>query len=81
MRLIIYIILIFLIYMIARALLFHKRIPAQKRDEPKLYGDETVFDPVCQSYFSKSSALSVKRGNDTTYFCSEECRGKFLKKI
>lgn len=80
MRIIIYIILIFLLYRIAKAFLFPKKTPAQQKNEPVLHGDETVFDPICQSYFPKTEALSVRNGNETTYFCSEECREKFLNK-
>ncbi|MBI5047932.1 MAG: hypothetical protein HZB54_03130 [Deltaproteobacteria bacterium] len=80
MRLIIYIILIFLLYRIVRAVLFPKKTPIQQKNEPMLHGDETVLDPICQSYFPKAEALSVRNGNELTYFCSEECREKFLKK-
>jgi YHS domain-containing protein len=79
MRLIIYIILIFLLYRIARVLLFPKKTPIQQKNEPTLHGDETVLDPICQSYFPKDEALSVRNGNELTYFCSEECREKFIK--
>ena len=81
MRFILYILLFFLIYTIARAILFPKKMPQQQRNEPKLHGDETVFDPICQSYFPKNSALSIRNGNEIIYFCSEECSEKFLKKI
>ena len=81
MRIIIYIMLIFLLYRIIKAFLFPQKIPMQQKNEPKLQGDEVVFDPVCQSYFPKDSALRVKNGNEMTYFCSEECREKFMKKI
>ncbi len=79
MRIIIYIILIFLLYRIAKALLFPQKPSVKQKNEPVLRGDETAFDPICQSYFPKTEALTVRNGNEVTYFCSEECREKFLK--
>ena len=80
MRILLYIILFFILYRIVRSILFpKKRVFQQQKNEPKLQGDETVLDPVCQSYFPKEAALSVKKGNETIYFCSEECREKFIK--
>ena len=73
MRILIYIILIFLLYRIARAFLFPQEPPVPQ-------GDEMALDPVCQSYYPKSEALRVRNGNEIIYFCSEECREKFLKK-
>ena len=47
--------------------------PVQKRE-----GEEMVLDPVCNSYIPLSSALTVKDGGRTEYFCTDECRDKFL---
>ena len=80
MRFILYLILFFLLYAIARAFLFPKKVIRQKRGNPDVAGEEMVFDPVCQSYFPKNAAFNTKNGNETVYFCSEECREKFLKK-
>lgn len=81
MRILLYLILFFILYMIAKSILFpRKRVFQQQKNEGRLQGDEMVLDPTCQSYFPKEAALSVKKGNETIYFCSEECREKFLKK-
>ncbi len=40
--------------------------------------DETVVDPVCRSYIPLDSALRVRNGDKVHYFCSEECRQKFI---
>ena len=37
-----------------------------------------VRDPVCGMHISEGIALPLKQGNDTIYFCSAECRDKFL---
>ena len=34
-------------------------------------------DPVCGTYVSPRTALSVTTSGRTHYFCSEECRAKF----
>ena len=36
-----------------------------------------VRDPVCGTFVTPRTALSVSAGGTTHYFCSEECRGKF----
>lgn len=37
-----------------------------------------VRDPVCGTYVSPDSALSLKARRGTEYFCSAECRDKRL---
>ena len=34
-------------------------------------------DPVCGTYVSPGTALSLSAGGMTHYFCSEECRAKY----
>ena len=36
-----------------------------------------VRDPVCGTYVTPNSALSLTTGRTTHYFCSEECRSKY----
>jgi len=80
MRILIYIILIFLLYRIIMAFLYPKKAPMQQKGKPVPQGDEMVLDPVCQSYYPKTEALRVRNGNEIIYFCSEECREIFLNK-
>jgi YHS domain-containing protein len=35
-------------------------------------------DPVCGTYVSPGSALSLTAGRTTRYFCSEKCRNEYL---
>lgn len=44
-------------------------------------GEEMVHDPVCDSYITISSAFSVKNGREKIFFCSDDCRGKYLASI
>ena len=49
--------------------------PAQSRR--KVQAVKLVKDPVCGTFVSPRSALSVTTSGNTHYFCSEECRSKF----
>jgi YHS domain-containing protein len=35
-------------------------------------------DPVCGTFVSPGSALSLASGGTTHYFCSEKCRNEYL---
>ena len=37
-----------------------------------------VRDPVCGMHVAPGLALPVKQGGNTVYFCSPECRDKYL---
>jgi YHS domain-containing protein len=37
-----------------------------------------VRDPVCGMHLAPGLALQVKRGGESVYFCSTECRDKFV---
>jgi YHS domain-containing protein len=37
-----------------------------------------VRDPVCGMHLAENLALVERSGGHTVYFCSEECRNRFL---
>lgn len=37
-----------------------------------------AIDPICGMTVDEASARSARRGDQSVYFCSEHCRGKFL---
>ena len=39
---------------------------------------DTVKDPVCGMYMDPKLAIPLENGKESLYFCSEECRRKFL---
>jgi YHS domain-containing protein len=39
---------------------------------------DTVKDPVCGMYMDPRLAIHLENGEGSFYFCSEECRHKFL---
>ncbi len=58
------------------------RLSTEKSDvlENHSHAREMVQDPVCGLYMVPSDALSVIRSGRRVWFCSEECRLKFLQK-
>jgi YHS domain-containing protein len=56
---------------------------AVKRDEPLdvpsgAVARKLVRDPVCGMHLAENLALAERSGGQSFYFCSEECRDKFL---
>jgi YHS domain-containing protein len=42
-------------------------------------GVQLVRDPVCGVYVTPSTALTLRSGTGTAYFCSEKCRQAWRK--
>ena len=40
--------------------------------------DVMVKDPMCEVYFPKRNGIRFKLGGEDLYFCSKECRDKFV---
>jgi YHS domain-containing protein len=45
---------------------------------PVVAGGELKKDPVCGTYVSTSVAVTRNVNGETVYFCSNECRNKFV---
>jgi YHS domain-containing protein len=52
-----------------------KRQPAEGGVSP---AKDTVKDPVCGMYMDPRLAIHLENSQGSFYFCSEECRHKFL---
>ncbi len=52
-----------------------------KAKERKIASGEMVKDPVCGSYVEKDSSIKVRDGQAVHYFCSYDCRQKFLDRL
>jgi YHS domain-containing protein len=37
-----------------------------------------VRDPVCGMHLAEGLAIAERSGGDSVFFCSEECRNKFM---
>ncbi|QLA16220.1 transcriptional regulator [Desulfolutivibrio sulfoxidireducens] len=42
---------------------------------------EMVKDPMCGAFVSKDGDIRVREGDKVHYFCSYECRDKYVKMI
>ena len=52
-----------------------RKVAGQGRGE---IGEDMVKDPYCNVYFQKSNGVHARVGDRDLYFCSEECRDKYL---
>ncbi len=52
---------------------------SRARPTPAARGVPLVRDPVCGTFVVRSRALTVGRGADTQFFCSERCRESFQR--
>ena len=43
--------------------------------------DIMVKDPYCQTYFPKRNGVHLRHEGKDLYFCSRECREKFIEKV
>jgi len=43
--------------------------------------DIMVKDPYCHVYFPKRNGLSLKSNGQVYYFCSKECKERFIQEI
>ncbi len=68
----------YIVYRFLRGFLASPKLP--KRNSPQEIQDEMVQDPVCKVYLPKRQALILNgpRG-DKHYFCSTQCREKFME--
>ncbi len=68
-------------YIIYRLIWGKKRRGFSVRPGPSASGqgeEVLVQDPWCKTYLPKSQALLFRDGKDILYFCSEECKERFL---
>ena len=54
-----------------------KKGPSQTPPGPD---NAMVKDPVCGMYMDSRLAIRLENKNESLFFCSEECRNKFLSK-
>ena len=83
MRLLVLFLLIYLAYRLFK----NWALPGQSSTEtPEQEGltmvdDVMVKDPFCETYFPKRNGIKKVIGGQTHYFCSTECRDKYLEAI
>ncbi len=80
-KLIIYLGLGYLIYKFAKAVIFSKPQTARKvrQQSSGQIDDIMVKDPYCETYFPKRDGIHLKFEDKDLYFCSTDCRDKFIE--
>ena len=71
-------------YVLYRLFMNDNKKKAEKDAEKKkkrMESGEMVKDPVCGTYVEKDSAITVRNGEQTLYFCSYECRKKNIESV
>jgi len=80
MKLIIYILFVFFVYKISKYLLTPSVSSKRKVYRNADAADDLMIkDPVCEVYFLKKDGIFLNFGGKEMFFCSPECRDKFVK--
>jgi YHS domain-containing protein len=78
-KILIYILLIYIVYKVFRSLMTPSGSSATKSDGGTgSFDDIMIKDPVCEVYFPKKDGIYLNDNGNEIYFCSKECRDKFL---
>jgi uncharacterized protein len=77
-RLVFYLIVSYVIYLFLRLLLSPRR-PAPREPNRSQPSGVMVKDETCNTYLPREEAILEKAEGKDYYFCSQECRQKFLE--
>jgi uncharacterized protein len=79
-RLLIYIILGIVLYRAARSWFgrAENSVASGKVTSAEQVDDVMIKDPVCGTYFPQGKALTLNENGQALYFCSTECRDRYL---
>lgn len=79
-KLIIYILLIFFGYKVFKYLMTPSASSEKNTYQKSNEVDNLMLkDPVCDVYFPKKDGVYLNYGGKEMYFCSTECKDKFIK--
>lgn len=57
-----------------------RRVPRDSgQDRTMIKTDQVEKDPVCGMFVAREAAVVLETNGDAHYFCSEQCRDKFLE--
>jgi YHS domain-containing protein len=79
-RFIFYLFIAYVIYLFLRLLLAPRRPPRRPANRPQPSG-VMVKDETCNTYLPREEAILEKVEGKEYYFCSQECRKKFLEQV
>lgn len=77
-RFVFYLIIAYLIYLFLRLILAPRR-PARPGRSNRAASGVMVKDEVCNTYLPREDAICENWDGKEFFFCSPECRGKFLE--
>jgi len=77
-RLVFYLFIAYVIYLFLRVFLSPRRPGGRSPNRPQISG-LMVKDETCNTYLPKEEAILEKADGKEHYFCSQECRQKFLE--
>ena len=81
MRLLIFIGLLYLLYRVVKswmASLNTSKTATYHQASPEI-DDVMVKDPFCEVYFPKRSGIRITKDGKELFFCSTQCRDKFIE--
>ncbi len=80
-RIILLAILCYILYRLVKSLLLpsSQKFGKQAGQGGKIITDEMVSDPYCNVYIPKQDAIKTKIAGKTLFFCSKECKKKYLE--
>jgi YHS domain-containing protein len=81
MRLLVLSLLIYLAYRLFKNWVLPRQssIGTPEQAGSTMVDDVMVKDPFCETYFPKRNGIKKVLGGQTHYFCSTECRDKYLE--
>ncbi len=69
----------YILYLIYKFLTEPLKREDRSKNTSEVIKGELVKDPVCGVYLPKEQAIKLEYNGETFYFCSQECKTKFLK--
>jgi uncharacterized protein len=77
-RLLALILILWLVRRILGSFLSSPRQPDTREKPTGVPNNNMVKDPVCGMYMDSRLAVRLEKRKETHYFCSEECKNKYL---
>ncbi|MBW1614982.1 MAG: hypothetical protein JRJ49_00295 [Deltaproteobacteria bacterium] len=80
MRLLIFLSLIYLCYILLKSRWKSSgKKSAINKEMEKTADDIMIYDPCCKIYYPKKNCIAFKDKDKILYFCGKECKNKFLE--
>ena len=73
-------VVLFLLYRAIKSRMFpaaSSRRPVSSKTAAEI-ADDMIKDPFCEAYFPKRNAVHLSFGGKDLYFCSSQCKDKYL---